>query len=189
MLKKEARKIFRQKRNALSEREKSRLDDLLLIEFQKLPLPFLATVLSFYPVEENKEPDTFILTRYLEFKNPGLQIAYPKTNRSDHSMQAIVCDDSHAFEKNHLFIHEPTHFEYIEPQKIDMVLVPLLAFDKKGYRVGYGKGFYDRFLKQCRNDCIKIGISYFDPLDVIDDADEFDVPLDFCITPQKVYVF
>jgi len=69
------------------------------------------------------------------------------------------------------------------------VLVPLLSFDKKGFRVGYGKGFYDRFLMQCKSDCIKIGLSYFDPIDVIDDADEFDVPLDFCITPQKVYVF
>ena len=70
-----------------------------------------------------------------------------------------------------------------------MVLVPLLAFDSKGYRVGYGKGFYDRFLKQCRNDCVKIGLSYFEPIDAINDAGEFDVPLDFCITPQKAYVF
>ena len=189
MLKKEARKFFRQKRRLISSGEKNKMDDLLLIEFQKLPLSFLSTILSFYPVEENNEPDTFALTAYLQFKNPGLQIAYPKTDITDYSMQAIVCDDEHVFKKNEFFIHEPTHFESVDPKQIDLVLVPLLAFDEKGYRVGYGKGFYDRFLQQCRKDCFKMGLSYFGPVDTIEDADEFDVPLDFCITPQKVYVF
>jgi 5-formyltetrahydrofolate cyclo-ligase len=189
MLKKEARKFFRQKRKSISAQEKMKLDDLLLIEFQKLRLPFLSSMLSFYPVEENNEPNTFIVTGYLQFKNPGLQIAYPKTDIATNSMQAIICDDNHVFEKNDLFIHEPTHYESIDPQNIDLILVPLLAFDEKGFRVGYGKGFYDRFLKRCRKDCIKIGLSYFEAVNAIDDSDEFDVPLDFCITPQKVYVF
>lgn|SRR5215203_3429293 len=189
MLKKEARKIFREKRKSISTNEKMKLDDLLLIEFQKVPTPFLYHVLSFYPVEANKEPDTFNITRYLQFKNPGLQIAYPKTDLSNHSMQAIICDEEDVFEKNSFFIHEPGSGESLSPKEIDMVLVPLLAFDKRGFRIGYGKGFYDRFLQQCKEDCIKIGLSYFAPIDAIDDAHEFDVPLDFCITPQKVYVF
>ena len=189
MLKKEARKIFRLQRAALAANEKMKLDDLLLIEFQKLALPFFSVVLSFYPVEGNKEPDTFIISDYLAFKNPGLRIAYPKINLADHSMKAIVSSDEDLFEENSFLVPEPVQGEVIDPHEIDLVLVPLLAFDKKGFRVGYGKGFYDRFLHQCKNDCIKVGLSYFDPIDVIDDADEFDVPLDFCITPQKVYVF
>jgi len=189
MLKKEARKIFREKRKSISSNEKMKLDDLLLIEFQKVSLPFLSNVLSFYPAEENNEPDTFNITRYLRFKNPGLQVAYPKTYLSNHSMKAIVCDGEEVFQKNSFFIPEPVGCESLHPNEIDMVLVPLLAFDKKGVRVGYGKGFYDRFLLQCKEDCIKIGLSYFEPVDAVDDADEFDVPLDFCITPQKVYVF
>ena len=189
MLKKEARKLFRQKRDLVTPDEKMKSDDLLLIGFQKLPLRFISSLLSFYPVEENNEPDTFTISSYLQFKNPGLQIAYPKINLTDHSMQAIICDDDDVFEKNFFKVPEPQHCEAISPQKIDLVLVPLLAFDKKGFRVGYGKGFYDRFLQQCKNGCIKIGLSYFEPIDAIDDADEFDVPLNFCITPQKVYVF
>lgn len=189
MLKNEARKIFREKRTAITATEKMKFDDLLLIEFQKLPLPFLSNVLSFYPVEENNEPDTFIITSYLQFKNPGLQIAYPKTNFSNHTMQAIICKEESIFENNLFSIPEPIGSEAINPEEIDMVLVPLLAFDKNGYRVGYGKGFYDRFLQRCKSDCIKIGLSYFDPIDALKDADEFDVPLNFCITPQKVYVF
>ena len=189
MLKKEARKIFREKRDTITVAEKMKLDDLLLIEFQKLSLPFVSTVLSFFPLEEKNEPDTFIITSYLQFKNPGLVIAYPKTDFSNHSMQAIICDDDSAFENNPFSIPEPISSESINPEEIDLILVPLLAFDKIGYRVGYGKGFYDRFLHQCKSDSIKIGLSYFDPIDAIKDADEFDVPLNFCITPQKVYVF
>ena len=65
----------------------------------------------------------------------------------------------------------------------------MLAFDTRGNRVGYGKGFYDRYLPACRPDCIKLGFSYFDPVDSVDDAHEFDVPLDLCITPNRTYVF
>ena len=189
MLKKEARKIFREKRKTISTKEKMKLDDLLLIQFQKVPTPFFSNVLSFYPAEGNNEPDTFNITRYLLFKNPGLQVAYPKTDLSNHSMQAIICDEEEVFEENPFSIPEPVGCESLHPAELDMVLVPLLTFDKKGFRVGYGKGFYDRFLHQCKNGCIKVGLSYFEPIDLVDDADQFDVPLDFCITPQKVYVF
>ena len=189
MLKEEARKIFKEKRGRLSPTEKIKYDDLLLIQFQKLPLPFLSVVLSFYPIEENKEVNTFILTDYLSFKYPHLQIAYPKSDTASASMQAIVCDDDTLFEKNRWNIHEPAACEMIAPQDIDLVLIPMLGFDKEGNRVGYGKGYYDHFLKECSEDCLKVGVCYFEPVEQIEDASEFDVPLDFCITPQKVYVF
>lgn len=189
MLKKEARKNFREKRDTISLQGKIKLDDLLLIEFQKLPLPFLSLVLSFYPVGEKKEPDTFKLTRYLQFINHGLQIAYPKIDLATRTMQATICSENDLFEKNAFSIPEPVNCAIIKPHEIDLVIVPLLAFDEKGFRVGYGKGFYDRFLLQCKKECIKIGLSYFEPIDSIEDGDEFDVPLDFCITPQKAYVF
>jgi 5-formyltetrahydrofolate cyclo-ligase len=77
----------------------------------------------------------------------------------------------------------------IDPLEVDFIIMPLFAFDEKGYRVGYGKGYYDRFLKKCNDSCLKIGLSYFDAVDEIEDTDEFDVPLDLCVTPQQVYVF
>ena len=65
-----------------------------------------------------------------------------------------------------------------------LVLVPGVCFDQTGHRVGYGKGFYDRFLKTCRPGCLKVGLSYFEPVDPIDDVHDGDVRLDFIVTPE-----
>lgn len=189
MLKKEARKIYSQKRTQLSYTDRMKWDDLILINFQTIDFPFLEFVLSFYPMEEKNEVNTFILTDYLHFKNPSLQICYPKTQFNHRSMEAIACGVDAIFEGNAYNILEPVHDDIVEVEAIDLVIVPLLIFDESGNRVGFGKGFYDRYLKDCREDCIKVGVSYFDAVDRIDDADEFDVPLDFCITPGKAYVF
>ena len=77
----------------------------------------------------------------------------------------------------------------IEPKEIDLVIIPLLIFDKNGNRVGYGKGFYDRFLQQCNPKTLKIGICLEDPIEMIKDVDKFDVKMNFCITPNKIYRF
>jgi 5-formyltetrahydrofolate cyclo-ligase len=189
MIKKEIRNIFREKRNALSAPERAKLDDLLLIQFQATNFPFISSLLSYWPIEENREPDAHLFTDYLEFKNPGLAIAYPKTDFFLDEMIAVSTNAETGFMKNEFNIYEPEEGNQVAVSEIDMIFVPLLAFDKKGYRVGYGKGFYDKFLASCRKDCIKAGFSYFEPIDEIRDKDDFDVPLDLCITPQTVYVF
>ncbi|HUQ96910.1 MAG TPA: 5-formyltetrahydrofolate cyclo-ligase [Chitinophagaceae bacterium] len=189
MLKKDARKKYRAERQALTATQRSRLDDLLLIQFQKLALPPLQSLLSFYPMEEKGEINTFLLTDFLCFRNPGLALCYPKTNVFQNTMQAIMATDETEFDTNEYGIPEPVQGAILEPYEIDAVLVPMLAFDKKGNRVGYGKGFYDRFLQDCSDDCLKIGLCYAEALERIDDASSFDVPLNYCITPQTSYVF
>ena len=189
MNKKELRKYFSEKRNALLPVEQSKLDDLLLIQFQKVELPFISQLLSYWPIEENKEPNTHLITDYLEFKYPGLKTAYPRIDFFMNEIMAVSADAETSFLKNEFNIYEPEEGTWVDFAEINMVLVPLLAFDKKGYRVGYGKGFYDKFLAGCAKDCIKVGFSYFEPIDEIADKADFDVPLSLCITPQTVYVF
>jgi len=189
MLKKEARKIYREKRMKLSEAERSKLDDLLLIQFQSVDLPFLEVLLSYWPIEENNEPDTHLFTEFLKFRNPELKVCYPVSDFQKISLQAVATDIDTPFEKRNLDIYEPDKGDPVPAGAIDMVFVPLLAFDRDGYRTGYGKGFYDRYLAGCRKDCLRVGFSYFEPFDLMDDRNEFDVPLSLCITPQNIYVF
>ena len=173
----------------LSESEMTKLDDLLLIQFQSVEIPFLQSLLSYWPIEENNEPNTHLFTEFLKFRNPELKIAYPVSDFESLALEAIQTDIDTPFEKMNSNIYEPKEGQVLMPGEIDMVFVPLLAFDKKGFRVGYGKGFYDKWLVNCRPDCLRVGFSYFEPLDEEIGKDEFDVPLNLCITPQAVYVF
>ena len=104
-------------------------------------------------------------------------------------MRAIEVNADTPFERKEHNIHEPLTGIVADAGIIDMIFVPMLIFDKEGYRVGYGKGFYDKYLEHCRKDCIKAGFCYFEPMDKIDDPHKFDIPLDICITPYNVYVF
>ena len=73
-------------------------------------------------------------------------------------------------------------------KKLDVIFVPLLAYDEKGNRIGYGKGFYDRFLANCKPDTLFVGLSFFPPEKNIS-VEETDVPLHYCITPEKILSF
>lgn len=86
-------------------------------------------------------------------------------------------------------IPEPEEGILTDPKTIDMILVPLLAFDKQGHRVGYGKGYYDRFLKDCRTDAQKIGLSFFSPEEKIVDTFSEDFLIDMVVTPDKIFRF
>lgn len=189
MLKKDIRKLFREKRMALSEKERVKMDDLLLINFQSAEIPFIHSLLSYWPIDENNEPDTHLFTEFLKFKNPELQVCYPVSDLTHQTMTALATDIDTPFVKNEWNIYEPQSNELVGAADLEMIFIPLLAFDESGYRVGYGKGFYDKYLMACREDCIKVGFSYFDPVSHIEDRHEFDVPLNLCITPQNVYVF
>ena len=190
MIKQELRKIYKQKRLALSATEKLKLDDLLLIQLQRLAFDNnIRVIMSFWPLEDYGEMNTHLYTRYLELAIPGLIVTFPVIDTSNDEMRAVVLSDDTKFVKNKYGIPEPEAGEEIPRDEIDVVFVPLLAFDKNGYRVGYGKGYYDRFLQGCRQDVITIGFSYFEAVDKIDDTHQFDIPLKYCITPFKIYDF
>ena len=190
MTKKELRKIYKEKRLALAPQEILKLDDLLLIQFQRLSFNGNVQVLmDYFAMAHNGEIDTHLFARYLQHLVPGLQIAYPVINFADCTMQPFLANGETEVKDNVYSIAEPVNGLPIEPTDIDVVFVPLLAFDNEGYRVGYGKGFYDRFLKLCRNDVVTIGFSYFEAVDKIEDTNQFDVPLNYCITPQQLYEF
>ena len=83
----------------------------------------------------------------------------------------------------------PDASEEVPSSKIEVVFIPLLAFDKQGNRVGYGKGFYDKFLAECNPNTIKIGLSFFEPEELISDVNTKDIQLYYCVTPNRTIKF
>jgi 5-formyltetrahydrofolate cyclo-ligase len=190
MTKKEIRKIYKEKRLQLSASERLKMDDLMLIQLQRLTFDEqVKTVMSYWPIELHAEPNTHLFTYYLEHHIPQVQLCFPVINFDTSEMKAIAVHEESDFVENKYGIPEPEEGDEISAIDIDLVLVPLLAFDKSGYRVGYGKGFYDRYLQHCKPGVITVGFSYFDAIDKIEDSNAFDVPLNYCITPQQVYEF
>jgi 5-formyltetrahydrofolate cyclo-ligase len=187
MFKDEARKSLLQKRQNLSQTECVKWDDLLLIQFQKLEFSNIQTIGSFYPMEKHNEPNTILLTSYLQQFIPDLIIAYPVIDKASETMHFYEATDELFL--NAMGIYEPNQNKLIPSNEIDCLLVPLLGFDLLGQRLGFGKGYYDKYFSTCQNPYQRIGISYFEPIPNIQDTHEFDVPLTHCITPWNSYEF
>ncbi|HRN73145.1 MAG TPA: 5-formyltetrahydrofolate cyclo-ligase [Ginsengibacter sp.] len=187
MQKKELRKIFKKKRLALSHSEMERMNDLILLQFQTIPLPFLTVAHSYIASEKHAESDTSHILRFLQFRYPGIIIAAPRIDADGTGMSHYIITNFDQLELNKFGIEEPPGGKQIDPVEIDLVLIPMLAFDAQGYRVGFGKGYYDRFLAHCRKDTLKIGLSFFAPVDSIEDTDPHDIKLDYCCTPERTY--
>ena len=141
----------------------------------------------FLTIEEQKEVETEFILQILAGKDKEIVVA--KSNFETLEMTNYLLTDNTKFQKNEYNIYEPVDGIEVPNAKIDVVFVPLLAYHKKGNRVGYGKGFYDVFLSKCREDVIKIGLSFFEPEDIIEDVSTTDIRLDFCVTPTTSYSF
>lgn len=189
MVKKDIRKIYSQSRINLTRDEADEMTDRMVNNFRKLALQGAQVLLSYYPITDRNEFDVTICEKLLVLENQDLRVARPRILPDGMNMQAVLVENDTVFETNKFNIPEPVGDKILEPQLVDVVFVPLLAFDVKGYRVGYGKGFYDRFLPQCAQDVVKIGFSFFEAIDAISDVNEYDVPLNYCITPMSVYEF
>lgn len=141
---------------------------------------------TFLTITESKEVDTSYLITLLQGKDKNIIV--PKTI-ADNQLENYLLTDNTLFKKSKWNIPEPVDGIIVNVKQIEVVFIPLLAFDKMGNRVGYGKGFYDTLLNKCNPDVLKIGLSFFEPEESIEGIDEHDVPLDFCVTPDTVYEF
>lgn len=189
MTKAQLRNIYKEKRKLISSKQKAKWANLLLINFQKIDLPFITCVHTYLAMYDHSEIATQEILGYLKFRNPGLQISIPKVNTETGQIEHFIYKEDMAMVINKFGVKEPSDGDKIDAVDIDMVLTPLLAFDKKGNRVGFGKGYYDKFFSQCKNDVLKIGLSFFEAEDIIDDTNQYDIALDYCVTPKTVYQF
>jgi 5-formyltetrahydrofolate cyclo-ligase len=141
----------------------------------------------FLTIEEQKEINTEYILQILAGKDKEIVIS--KCDFATLGMTHFLLTDNTKIKKNSYNVPEPVDGLEVPDAKIDVVFVPLLAYDKQGNRVGYGKGFYDNFLSKCKPETIKIGLSFFPPEEKIEDVSENDVKLDFCVTPEGIFEF
>ncbi len=186
MLKKDLRLKYSTLRTDLSSQEVIHSSLSIANKLLKLPIWEAAYYHIFLPIAEKKEVDTSFILSVLHGKDKN--VILPKIS-GENSLEHILLTDTTKLITNSWGVPEPKEGIEVPIQKIDVVFVPLLAFDLVGNRVGYGKGFYDVFLTQCKPTVIKIGLSHFAAEDSISNPDEYDVSLDYCVTPDKVYSF
>ena len=141
----------------------------------------------FLPIERQKEINTYLLLE--RARNFGANFTIPQTSFKTLALKHFVFTDDTVLEVNKFGIPEPTKGKKVAADKHNIVFVPLLGSDKKGNRVGYGKGFYDRFLAKCNPSCIFIGLSIFEPVETISDILATDKRLNYLVTPTQIYSF
>ena len=185
LTKNELRTLYKAKRMALSQDEVNFLSQKLLENF----------ILQFNPIENQKvnvflsiekfnEVNTQIFINY--FFNSKIRVFVPKI-QGEKIISVEIFPDSE-FEINSWGIKEPIS-NIVTNVELDYVLTPLLYCDKFGNRVGYGKGFYDKFFLEYSKIEKKIGLNFFPPNDIIADVYEKDVALDGLITPLRYFEF
>jgi len=140
----------------------------------------------FFPIDRFNEVNTFYIKESLD--QLGKTLYTSQVNRGETELETLKLPKLVAFFLDEWGIPVPQESITVSPNKIEVVFVPLLAYDLAGNRVGFGKGFYDSFLSKLKQDVIKVGLSFYGPEENIQ-PDIHDVPLDYCITPEQVYSF
>lgn len=187
MNKAELRKKYKALRLDLSEDKIEELSLEIANQLLKLPVWEKEFYHLFLSIAKQKEVDTEYLLHILQGKDKNVVLS--KTNIQEHKLEHFLLTDTSVIRENRWNIPEPEGGIPIPPAEIDVVFVPLLAFDEQGHRIGYGKGFYDNFLKSCKDEVIKIGLSFFDAEPKFKEVFSSDIPLDYCVTPNKIYSF
>ncbi|NGM72474.1 5-formyltetrahydrofolate cyclo-ligase [Sphingobacterium sp. SGL-16] len=189
MTKSELRKEYKKRRNNLSIQDQATLNDQLFEKLRMLDWEKYTYVHVYLTLEKFNEPDTIRLIKWLREFHPHIQLVISKSDFTNGSMQNYILNDKTELIENAYGILEPVKGELVDEILIDLAFVPLLVIDIKGNRVGYGKGFYDRFLSKCRTDIKSYGLSFFEPVQRISDVEKWDRRLTHCITPLNIYSF
>ncbi len=140
-----------------------------------------AECLALYSAVHN-EVDTDEVARQALGHNKRL--VYPRVNAG--SLDFVTVRHLGDLVPGYMGVLEPAGRESVEPGEIDVVVVPGVAFALDGYRLGYGKGYYDRMLANCRRTCQKVGFAY--EMQVVESLpyDVHDVAVSMLVTERRI---
>ena len=179
------RQLFKKERSLLSPNQVKTSSKLIFKNLMTLNIWEKNFYHSYLSNVLNNEVETNEIINLLFKKNK--RVFVPKILGTN--LIHIEINKNTRYSKNQLGIREPVNSSKSNPDLLEVIFVPLLAFDKQGDRVGYGGGYYDKFLGDIKNNALKIGLSLFEPIDKILDIEDHDISLDYIITPKRVYNF
>ncbi|CAM3765642.1 5-formyltetrahydrofolate cyclo-ligase [Elizabethkingia bruuniana] len=184
-LKSELRKKYLKERKAMSPEDVAFLSGKIFSQYLlQFNVPENQSIHIFLPISAKNEINTHLWIDYF-WKN-NINVFIPKMVGDEIISIAYRSDTELAL--NSWGIWEPVS-NIAENVEFDQVITPLLYADKQGNRIGYGKGFYDRFFSSVKNPVLKIGINYFAPDELIQDVDRFDIKLDYLVLPDRILSF
>ena len=186
--KSELRNTYSLKRKNLSDYQINKRSILISKKLLDIPIWDKEFYHIFLTSKKNNEIETKFILSMLAQKNK--KVVVPRLIDLN-NLEHILLTQQTILKENSYGIPEPQKYndKIIFPQELDVIIVPLYIFDLNGNRVGYGKGYYDRFLKNCRDDVIKIGISLFEPVKSISDISRNDIALNYAITSNSIFNF
>lgn len=187
MKKQELREIYKARRNSLTAEQLTLLDEQLLEQLQQYDWSAVRYLHLYLSIEKFKEFNTWPFIKWIWQQYPEITLVTSKSDFETHQLHHYRLEKDGKLLSNSWGIPEPIDAEEVAVELIDAVLTPLLVVDQHGNRVGYGKGFYDRFLANCRPNVLKFGISYFEPVPLIEDVNEWDVAISRLFTPGKTF--
>lgn len=188
MTKDELRKELLERRRTLSSGEIVAISQKIAERFfAEIDLAAVGRLHTFIRIAKFSEIDTSMIYMRIWRDRPQITTVAPRIDHETGSMESIAFDAHTPLVEGRWGVREPATGEAVPPSDIDVILVPMLGFDHFGHRIGYGKGFYDRFLRQTRVDCLKVGLCHWPPLDEPIETHEADVPLDIIITPNGFF--
>ncbi|WP_299064486.1 5-formyltetrahydrofolate cyclo-ligase [uncultured Polaribacter sp.] len=182
MKKQQLRKIYKQKRADLTESQIIDFQKSIYQQIYNLDITNVENVHIFLSLTKFKEIDTQPIINY--FRSKHINLVVSKSDLKNHTLSHYYLEENTVLKENKYKVLEPINAQQVDEKELDIIFVPLLISDELNYRIGYGKGFYDRFLANCKKEAKFIGINYFKPIHKIEDVNNFDIPLHQVIYPK-----
>ena len=172
--KKKLRKICKEKRKSLTKEERESFSK----EICRKLIPYIEgkRIFSYCPFSD--EADVSMINRYFKAALPVI--------KTDHIMEAYIPEENLLIENRYgIKEPDPLHSLFMQKEDIDVILIPCLAFNKDKYRLGYGGGYYDCYLKESQ--ALKIGIAFEIQKSDENFQEDHDIRLDLIITEKDTY--
>lgn len=185
MTKSELRALYRSKRKELSSEAVNDISLQILENLKAMNIWGNSVFHIFMPILNQNEINTLPIINYLFKINK--KVVIPKVE-GDKMLNCLI-DKNTELIVGKFNVPEPKYFQLIDSKYIEVVFLPMMICDKKGNRVGYGGGYYDRFLEKLQPNVLKIGINFFPPVSEISDVESTDIPLDYCVTGEEMLSF